>query len=163
MQISSIGAGIYTELARTTAVADLNDNTQALLEALTFTDVKNVRDFPSVGTPANIVNVAQYGQAISSQIQAQADAPTLEFTLNYIPNDHDALATLAGDGLLYTFRVRLANAALPDTLVATTEHSDFYFHAQIAAFLVNPSLSDANTATMTMAIGSEFYGPFTTT
>ena len=60
-------------------------------------EVTNLREFPSVGTPANIVNVPQYGQSISSQISGQADAPTLEFTLNYIPTAHANIDTLRRD------------------------------------------------------------------
>ena len=163
-QISTIGAGLYTELAYVTAAADLTDDTETELEGLTFVDVGNVREFPSVGVPANIVNVPVFGSATSSQITAQADAPNLEFTLNYIPGNtqHEALRALVSAGSTHTFRIRLANAELPATLIATTEHSDFYVHARVASFLVNPSLSDANTATMTLAAQSEFYGPFTT-
>ena len=162
-QISTIGAGIYTSLAYAANPNGAMTDSQTEFEALTFTDVDNVREFPSFGTPANIVNVPAYGQAQSSQVQGQADAPTLEFTLNYVPSNHATLQGLAGNGTEYVFRLRLANSELPASLVADTQHSDFYVRGQVAAFSVSPNLTDSNQATLTLSTVGDYFGPFTTT
>lgn len=158
--IASIGAGIYTSLAYGTN--DPTAATQAEYEAVAYTEVTNVRDFPAFLAPANIVNVPVYGQSQSSQIGAQADAPTLEFTLNYVPADHNALQALAGNGTTYLFRIRLANTELSNPVTAADEHSDFYVRGMIAAFQVTPSLSDSNQATVTLSTSGDYFGPFTT-
>lgn len=182
-QISNIGAGIYSEIAisnnavsylssavataRTTntvvgwntlvATQDDSGGTDAVLST-----VPNVRSFPSVGTPANIVNVPQFGQAQSSQIQGQSDAPTLEFAVNYTAVDHATLNAMSGDNILRVFRLRLANAELPATVTATTVHSDFYWVGTVASFLITPNLVDSNQATFTATINGDFEGPLTT-
>src|SRR6056300_1684290 len=64
----------------------------------------SVREFPSIGTPANIVNVPVYGQKTSSQVQGQADAPSLEITVNYIAEDMTAFhALIDGDPKVFRF------------------------------------------------------------
>jgi len=82
--ITSIGAGIFSAMAvNTTEITDLTTvDTLAELVAKfatsnSFTEIKNVREFPQIGTPANIVNVPVYGQKTSSQIQGQSDSPNL--------------------------------------------------------------------------------------
>ena len=168
--IKSIGVGMFSNLAYSTTVHSTDTDTLAEYAALTYdANIGNVRECPPVGAPANIVNVPQYGQAISASVQGQADAPTLEFTLNWVPEggatgvtDHVNLQALVNDGKDYEFRIRITNAELPATVTATTEHDDFYFTAKVAAFVVTPALDDANTATMTLALNSEFYGPYTT-
>ena len=159
-QISSIGAGIYTSLAY--VVDDAGADTSSEFLALTMTAISNVRDFPAFLAPANIVNVPAYGQKQSSQIAGQADAPTLEFTINYVPSVHNAIQALAGNGLTYIFRIRLANAPLPATLVAGTEHTDFYVRGKFASFQITPSLSDANQATLALSTAGDYFGPYTT-
>lgn len=160
-QISSIGAGIYTSLGYVADSATADTASEFL--ALTMTAIPNVRDFPAFLAPANIVSVPSYGQKQSSQIAGQADAPTLEFTLNYIPSVHNAIQALVGNGSTYIFRIRLANAELPATLLPATEHSDFYVRGKFASFQVTPSLSDSNQATLTLSTEGDYFGPYTTT
>jgi hypothetical protein len=159
-QISSIGAGIYTSLAY--IADDVNADTASEFLALSMTSISNVRDFPAFLAPANIVNVPAYGQKQSSQIAGQADAPTLEFTINYVPSVHNAINTLVGNGLTYIFRIRLANAPLPATLLSTTEHTDFYVRGKFASFQVTPSLSDSNQAKIALSTQGDYWGPYTT-
>ena len=165
--ITSIGAGIYTSLAHSTATALPNTSTAStptmvhgLMESA-FTEVPDVREFPSFGAPANIVNVPVYGQAQSDQIQGQADAPTLEFTLNYVPDQHDDIQGFAGDNVNRLFRIRLANAPVPTPLTTQSVFNDFYVVAQVAAFTVSPNLTDSNQATLTLATQGELIGPLT--
>ena len=154
--ITSIGAGIYSALAVTTDTVTLSGgDTLAELVALFATNgdfdrIGNVREFPAIGTPANIVNVPVYGQATSQQIQGQADAPNLELTINYIPSLWASGTTLGdkvGDGELYAFQFSLLNsepAGYNTTAgvsgLGSTANSNFYFVGKIEALLVNPAM-----------------------
>ena len=176
--ITSIGAGIYsamavntTEITDLTSVDELTELVGKFTSAATFTEIKNVREFPQIGTPANIVNVPTYGQKTSQQIQGQSDAPNLEVTINYVAADWDptvvgGLGAKVGDGKQYAFQFSLLNTK-PATLetnaagLGAKENSNFYFVGKLEALLVSPQLTDANQATLTLSIQSEFYGPAT--
>jgi len=121
-------------------------------------NVGHIREFPAMGTPANVVNVPQYGQATSSQIRGQSDAPTMEFTLNYVPDEHGKLDIIRKQDIGVVFRVRIANA---DNVTgkATDIYDDFYFYGKIASLEVTPSLNDAFQATMAVTIDGDFEGP----
>ena len=145
----------------------------------TYVRVLNVREFPSMGTPPNIVNVPVYGQATSQQIQGQADAPSIELTLNYIASDWASgtlLGDAVGDGVQYLFRFTLLNSEPPNydsdattgsniggTAAAPVENSMYFWVGKIEALQVNPQLTDSNTATITMSIQSDFFGAYTLT
>jgi len=176
--ITSIGAGIFSALAvNDTPITDLTtvDTLAELVAKFTaasdFVEIKNVREFPQIGTPANIVNVPVYGQKTSSQVQGQADAPTLELTLNYVPSDWTPtsdLGKLVGDGKVYAFQFSLLNskpAGLTTTAglagLGSVDNSNFYFVGKVEALLISPQLTDANQATLTLSILGEFYGPAT--
>jgi hypothetical protein len=161
--ISNIGAGIFTTLkykADTSYTLPTDDTThQAFITASTgdfdgAIEVTGIREFPSFGKPANIVNVPQYGQSVSSQIQGQADAPTLEFSLNYVPGTHNALQALVQDGNTYVFQLDVKNAS-------TGDNAAFYVKGQLASFEVTPSLTDSNQATLTLSTSTDYTGPFT--
>ena len=193
--INSIGAGLFSDLSvamPSTPPVFLDLNTAAEFQALfateinsvagtkaagTFVRVKNAREFPSMGTPPNIVNVPVYGSKTSRQIQGQSDAPTIEITLNLVSTDwaRDSgvlLGNAVGDGNQYVFRFTLMNseptgtdatkyASIDAGGVGTVGNSQWFWIGKIEAFLVNPQLTDANTATLTISIQSEFYGAFT--
>jgi hypothetical protein len=176
--ITSIGAGIFsamavntTEITDLTSVDDLTELVGKFTSAATFTEIKNVREFPQIGTPANIVNVPVYGQKTSSQIQGQSDSPNLEVTLNYIPSEwtpSSALGALVGNGKVYAFQFSMLNAkpaGLHTTAGATglgsVNNSNFYFVGKIEALLVSPQLTDANQATLTLSSQGGFFGPAT--
>jgi hypothetical protein len=182
--LTKISAGKFTSLAYATAGAVNSASTDAAIAALftsgTFptTDVAvetlatavplavgDVREFPSVGTPANVVNVPVYGQSTSSQVAGQSDAPTLEFTLNYVASKHAALEALRKAGTKLAFRVRLSDAA-PSTVTLgvarnkrTDEFSDFYFLGTIASFEISTNLTDAIQATIALTVDGDFRGP----
>lgn len=174
--INSIGAGIFSALAvNTTPLASsAAGDTAAELKALfatsaSFAEIKNVREFPQIGTPANIVNVPVYGQKTSSQIQGQSDAPNLELTINYIPSEWAVgtdLGDMVGDGNQYAFQFSLLNSK-PASLQAavtglgTVKNSNFYFVGKVEALLISPQLTDANQATLTLSIQGDFFGPET--
>lgn len=123
----------------------------------------SVREFPSVGTPANIVNVPVYGQKTSSQVQGQADAPSLDVTINYNATDAAELHLLVGKSVVFRFMMT-DSACTPDEAAATTlakANTMFYFNGKVEAILVNPSLTDATTATVTLSTQSDFVGPAT--
>jgi hypothetical protein len=196
--ISSIGAGMYSDLAVAIlspaltaaqfAALDTDAEFQAKFGAEvasiggvastdTFVRIKNVREFPAMGTPPNIVNVPVYGQATSQQIQGQADAPSMEITINYIPAEWAAgtlLGGLVGDGKQHIFRFTLLNAqptgVVTETKFASTtgglgsvENSQYYWIGKLDALQVNPNLTDANQATLAITMQSAFFGAYTNT
>ena len=189
--ITSIGAGLFSDLAvhnHTTSLAAVD--TQAEFDALfatetdtpatgTFSRIKNVREFPSMGTPPNIVNVPVYGSKTSQQIQGQSDSPTMEITINYVASlwsNASVLGSMVGDGKQHAFRFALLNAE-PASYASTTgglgtakggtagnpacENTYYYWIGKLEAMLVNPQLTDANTATITISVQSAFYGAYT--
>jgi len=172
--ISSLGAGIFTYLDIFKGTIPASTDTAAECATLFVGSVPgtadadhvrmpSVREFPSVGTPANIVNVPVYGQKTSSQVQGQADAPSLEVTVNYNAGDMGAIHDLIGQNLVFRFMM-CANAVTEDEAAATTvtpENTEFYFLGKIEAILVNPALTDATTATVTLSAQSDFFGPAT--
>ena len=133
-QISSIGSGVYTSMDYLASTVALDETTVEAAFAVTDAalPVSNVREFPTFGTPANIVNVPVYGSPTSLQVSAQADAPTLEITLNYVPNaavgPHTALEALRAAGTVHTFRISLQNEQ------SGTDISSFYFNASCCIF-----------------------------
>lgn len=176
--INSIGAGIYsalaintTPVASTASVDSLSELVALFATSGDFVEVKNVREFPQVGTPANIVNVPVYGQKTSSQIQGQSDAPNLEITINYVPSEWAAgttLGDLVGDGNVYAFQFSMLNskpAGLTTTAgsagLGSVANSNFYFAGKVEALLVSPQLTDANQATLTLSVQGDFFGPAT--
>jgi len=141
-----------------------------------FVRVKNVRTFPAMGTPANIVRVPNYGQRTSSSIQGQADAPQLEVDINFIPSEWAGgtiLGGMVGDGIQRVYRFTLLQAepttANPEKYatdvvgagLATVANSSYYWIGKMEAFLVTPSLTDAATAKITLSIQSNFFGAYT--
>lgn len=189
--ITSLGAGVFSDLSicretYTTVPADssawmLNFATELASGAAVtntsgeFTRITDVREFPSMGTPPNIVNVPTYGQKTSKQIQGQSDAPNMEITLNFVPsvwqNTANYLGKLVGDGNQYYFRFTLMNSeptgsgdtkyASTVSGVGTVGNSQWFWIGKLEALLVNPQLTDANTATLTISIQSAFYGAYT--
>jgi hypothetical protein len=177
--ISSIGAGIFSALSMyKTAITDpttadtLAEHVAFYATATNIETLTNVRSFPAIGTPSNIVNVPQFGQSTSSQVQGQADAPTLEFTLNYVPSvfETSAFGTSRGNGSSYSFQFSILNAkpAAYTTAVGagglgSVGNTNFYWLGKVESLLVTPQLTDANQATLTLSAQSAFYGPSTVT
>ena len=172
--ISSLGAGIFTYLDIFTGTIPAGTDTAAETAALfvgttpgtadaAHVRMPSVREFPSVGTPANIVNVPVYGQKTSSQVQGQADAPSLEVTVNYVAADMTAIHALVGTSVAFRFMMA-ASACTQDEAAAATlakKNTEFYFLGKIEAILVNPALTDATTATVTLSAQTDFFGPAT--
>jgi len=186
--LATIGAGVFSDLSvhnfTTVITADSAYDTAAEFDPLfatetetaavgTFTRIKNVRSFPSIGVPSKIVNVPSFGSKITKQIQGQADAPTLEVTINFVPSDwapSTLIGAMIGDGKLHAFRFTLLNAE--PTLATTAKYASsaagvgsvpnamWYWVGTIEALLVNPQLTDANTAVVTLAAQTKFFGPF---
>ena len=204
--IASIGAGLFSTImicrATTAANVDLvsraGDFTEANWNTI-FSDhdiaspvaipasgnptaqpfeiITNLREIPAFGTPANIVNVPVYGQSTSSQIQAQADAPSLEVTLNYVPSlwsgtSSGSLNQLLNDRTQVLIGITLTNNQIDgsgdalayertSTGIGTVENSATFFVGRMEALQITPSLSDTNQATLTLSAQSGFFGPFT--
>ena len=195
--INSIGAGMYSDLSVSVPASALTPAALAALDtatefqalfaneissiggtkaANTFVRINNVREFPAMGTPPNVVNVPVYGSATSQQIQGQADAPSMEITLNYVAADwakeaSNILGSMVGDGNQYVFRFSLLNAeptgagatkyASTSAGLGTVQNSQYYWIGKLEALQVTPQLTDANTATITLTIQSDFFGAYT--
>jgi hypothetical protein len=185
---SSISAAQYSALAvsrdpvpAATTEANLKTNFATLAD---FAEIKNIRDMPSFGTPANIVKVPVYGQAQTQSIGAQSDAPDLELTVNYIPSEWakngasftttGTLGDAIGDGIAKVFQFALLPAKPPalttaltagvaGTLASPVPNALIYFVGKVESLLVNPARDDASTATVALSIQSDFFGPFTVT
>jgi hypothetical protein len=179
--VASIGAGMFSDLSVSTSLVPATKN-QTSLDGVfatgTFERIENVREFPAMGTPPNIVNVPVYGSSTSQQIQGQADAPSMEITMNYVATDWadgTSLGSMVGDGSQRVFRFALLNTEPPgyesgggvsglagDTSDGTaTENSYYYWVGKVEALQVNPQLTDSNTATVTITVQSDFFGAFT--
>jgi hypothetical protein len=193
--ITSIGAGLFSDLSIAMPATDLSSSALAALDtaaeyqalfateidtvggtkaANTFVRVKNVREFPGMGTPPNIVNVPTYGSKTSRQIQGQSDAPSLEIQLNFVPADWASgtlLGDSVGDGITRVFRFTLLNSqptgtgatqyASTSAGLGTVQNSQYYWYGKTEALQVTPQLTDANTATVTFTIQSNLYGAYT--
>ena len=171
--ITTLGAGIFSYLdiysGSIAASVDTASEFADLFVTANASDVKrmpSVREFPSIGTPANIVNVPVYGQNTSSQVQGQADAPSLEVTVNYVANDMTDFHTLIGTEVAFRFMMCSASTDLAASLATASTalsygNTEFYFKGKIEAILVNPQLTDATTATVTLSAQSDFFGPAT--
>jgi hypothetical protein len=187
--ITSIGAGIFSDLSvacaatpPTFASLDTAAEFQALFTSMiesiggtkapgTYVRIHNIRSFPAMGTPPNIVKVPIYGQKISQQIQGQADAPQMEIEMNFVPADWaqetgNILGLMVGDGNQYVFRFSLLNSqpTVWDSDVGglgAVPNSQYYWIGKIEALEVTPQLTDANTAKITITIQSSFFGAYT--
>jgi hypothetical protein len=173
------------------------DVSLSLANTKNYVRIRHVKEFPSIGTPANIVKVPNYGKKNSLQIQGQADAPTMELTVNYVAGlwENNSLCTedpatgnfvpsfaKVGDGRVYLFRFTLLDAkpdgydavkgvagTVNDDSIADTgaltltavENTSYYFLGKMEALEVTPSLTDAITAKLTIAVQSDIYGAFT--
>lgn len=185
--INNLGSGMFSDISVVVAaVTNLSAyDTEAeftaafpstAIEGVDFVRIKNVRTFPSIGTPANIVRVPEYGSKTSKQIQGQADAPSLELAVNYIPSDYaltTPLGVMVGDGKMHVFRFSLLNtepvgylstiASIGTSKVTGAIHGNtlYYWVGKIEALLVSPQLTDTNTATLSLSTQSSFFGAFT--
>lgn len=183
--ISSIGAGMFSDLSVATLASQVPATYDAAGFAALFATetnpadvtpivgefirIKNVREFPDMGVPPNIVNVATFGQKTSQQVQGQSDAPSMEIVINYVAADWDAqkaLGKMVGDGKQYVLRFAMMNSepvgyASTSGGVGTVENSLYYWIGKIEAILVKPGLTDANSATLTLSLQSKFYGAWT--
>lgn len=134
-----------------------------------YDEIKNIRDMPSFGTPANIVKVPVYGQAQTQSIGAQSDAPDLELTINYVPTEWAAGSTLGdyvADGVAKVFQFSLLTADAPDLTTAAAglgavPNANIYFVGKMESLLINPARDDSTTATLALSIQSDFFGPYT--
>lgn len=192
--INSIGAGIFSDLAISLeAVPATLPTTDAGWMALFATElaegvitgtatlgefarIKNIREFPAMGVPPNIVNVPVYGHKTSQQVQGQSDAPSMEITVNYVGTTWQKatgyLGNLIGDGKQYVFRFALMNSQPTGADAATkysstvqglgtVENSQYFWVGKLEAMVVNPQLTDANTATVTLTVQSAMAGAYT--
>jgi hypothetical protein len=127
--LTSTGAGLSTA-GKLVATGGLfqTENSEATTGG--FIRITNIKEFPAIGTPANVVKVPQYGAKTSKQIQGQADSPTMELTLNFVPEmwkdnklaytTGNSSSIMIGDGNVYLFRFTLL-AQEPEGYKAITD------------------------------------------
>lgn len=142
----------------------------------TFVRIKDVREYPPMGIQPNIVNVPVYGSKSSQQIQGQSDAPNMEIQLNFVAANwakeaSNILGSMVGDGKQYVFRFTLLNTeptgsgqtkfASTAAGVGTVQNSQYYWYGKVEALQVNPQLTDATTATVTLTLQSQLFGAYT--
>ena len=204
--ITSLGVGLFSDVSFST---DFTTNTWTVAGAGAFSEanwktlftaepglgvaggatgkyrrIMNIRELPQMGTPPNIVNVPKYGSKTSIQIQGQADAPSFEVVLNYVPGDWISTADYLGAyiGVVpaaggYPFRFSLLNSepaayhSVGATAMGTAKgytagatkcpNSQYFFGGKLEALQISPQLTDANQATLTISIQTDLYGPFT--
>lgn len=123
----------------------------------------SVREFPAFGNAANITNVPVYGQKQSSQVSGQADAPTMDITVNYVAADMLAIEALLKTPAAFRFMMAAENVTPAEGAAATlaVENTEYYFVGKIEAIQVTPSLSDAGTAVVNLSVQGDFVGPST--
>jgi hypothetical protein len=183
---TAIGAGTFSALAFSNLVigsASLNatPTTKAHFEAyftntVNIVELPDIREMPQFGSPANIVKVPQYGVSQSLSIGAQPDAPDLELTVNYISSKwapgqplRDTLDSKVQRvfqfSLLYarpnSLKAGNTTGVITGAGLSSVENANIYFIGRMESLMIEPSLSDANTATLALSIQSDFYGPFT--
>lgn len=171
--IDSLQSGVFTYFSYLAAPVSPSLGASEVVTLFAATEpvsVSGIREFPEFSTvPAEVVQIPVYGQGSSVQTSAQADQLALDFTINYIPAEHSALASLAGDGRAYAFQILLASGAcLSKTQsgasglgVGTARNTVFNFIGKFVGFSVAPSLSDSLTASVIVMLESEVFGPFT--
>jgi hypothetical protein len=188
--ITSISAAVYTSLCVADVAGDFSlpsfkagtvDQTLSIDDAVgvakyfigtantptAFYEVGYVKEFPAIGTPANIVKVPEYGSDTSMQIQGQADSPTMEITINYVPKSWAGgkLGTSSYIGVkdrtVHLFRFSLmSEQPSSQSSPLPVQNSSYYFLGKIEALEVTPSLTDALTAKLTIAVQSEIKGAY---
>lgn len=92
------------------------------------------------------------------------------FSADWAKDTSTILGSMVGDGKQYVFRFTLMNAeptgsgntkyASTAPGIGTVQNSQWYFVGKIDALLVNPQLTDANTATVTLTVQSAMYGAY---
>jgi hypothetical protein len=75
----------------------------------------------------------------------------------------EAFHTLIGTNCVFRFMMTAASCSVGTGAAATNAiaNTEFYFKGKIEAILVNPALTDATTATVTLSAQSDFFGPAT--
>jgi hypothetical protein len=164
---SVLPAGLHTffDTATGTPITDTKKDSNGAL----YLPIDDIREFPAMGIPPNIVNVPVYGQSTSSQVQGQADAPNLEIQINYIGSKWDAAGTLGillRDKTFSFFRFVLANERLTGTQstvgdMGSKPNAIWYWGGKLEAMTVQPSLTDAVIATLTISVQTNIEGPYT--
>jgi hypothetical protein len=171
---SSLAVSVDAAAVATALAAPTEINLKAAFATISdYEEIKNIRDMPQFGNPSNIVNVPVYGRGITASVNAQADAPSLELTINYIPSLWAPSTVLGGligaqGAQLFQFAFLTSQAVDFATDPATGNLGDVpnavtYFVGKLENILVTPARDDAATATISISIQSPFYGAFTVT
>lgn len=134
-----------------------------------YAQLTHIREMPPLGQRANTIRVPEFGHSQSLSVAGQSDAPDMSFTLNYVASDWapgTPLADALDDKEPRVFQFSLLSAK-PTDLTATAiglgsrSNTNLYAIASIDSMEIQPSLTDATTAVVTLSLKSSFAGPFT--
>ena len=161
---STIAYGSTTPLTPAAIATAFTAPTSLKMDTLggTFTDIPKVREMPEVGVPASISSVAEFGKAVAPQISTQSEAPTLEFTMNYVPAEHSDLIALSGDGITRVFRMRISNSPI-GVVTSASQINEVYWTGLIVAKLLTIGTGDASSLKITLTMDQEFTDPIAVT
>lgn len=171
--IDSLQSGVFTYLSYLAApvLPSLGSaEVVALFAATEPIPVSGIREFPEFSTvSAEVVQVPIYGQDSSVQVSAQADRVALDFTINYVPEEHDILMSAVGNGQAYAFQILLASESCQSKRqsnvvglgVGSAQNTVFNFVGKFVGSSVEPTLTDSLTASVTVTLDSELFGPLT--
>ena len=172
---NSIGHSVYAKIlisTDTSGITEYNSDTDDIdfrkhfgLDANVI-ELRNIRDMPSFGTPANIVKIPSYGRAITQSLGVQADAPDLEFTLNLQPDEWSdtgsGIGSIVNDGVSRLICVNgLASQSNEGTLrnpISAISNWQLYFVGRVESRLINPMRDDASQVTLAFSVQSDFFG-----
>jgi hypothetical protein len=144
----------------------------------TYLSFDNVRDFPTLGSTANIVKVPVYGSSRTYSIGAQGDAPDYSVKVNFVPtnwvatgvsfmgagtgNFGDAVSDNVSKVFQFTMmKQKPTNYNMVAGGIGTVLNTQFYFIGRIESYQVTPARDDAVTADVQLSVQSELLGPFT--
>jgi hypothetical protein len=123
----------------------------------------SIREFPAIGSPANIANVPVFGQLQSSQVSGQVDAPAMDFTVNYIATSMLPFEAIKRRRVVFRYMMadRPITPAQSVLVPLPAENTIYYYVGRIESIQVTPSLTDATTAIVSTSSQGDFNGPST--
>jgi hypothetical protein len=123
----------------------------------------SVREFPAIGSAANVINVPVFGQRQSAQVAGQSDAPTMDVTINYVPADMTDIESLIDQEVAFRFMLAASEVteAIGNAATIAVDNTEWYWIGKIAAVQVTPSLTDSNTAVVNITVSLDFVGAAT--
>jgi len=171
--IASVGSTTHTALTVTKAPhysLPLPENLVAAFDDESkFVVVKHIREFEGqFGEAPSVVSVAEYGKGAAASVGGQSDADDLVLVTNFVPTEWDFGAPcryLLDSSELYLFRLTITQSR-PHSLVSApgdlgaVPNVSYYWTGRVTSASFNPSLDDAVTQSLFLAVYSVTIGPY---